>query len=405
MWSCRHLAVLLASGLLITITGPGHSTGINTYVPYFEKDLDISLTTISFLWMAALTASSVLTPIAGFLLDCFGARAASLLSSVLYAMALLGLSFANSVEVFTVALSLLRFSGPECMVLANTTVNRWFVSSRGKANAILRLFDNLMIMFPMLSTFLIDTFDWRISLAIMSVSLGSVGLCCASIIGTSPASEGLLPDKGRRDEKSDVNTSSAASTPEWTLMEVLHSPLFWAVTLSQSMFCVWWSGLNFHAIDFWATKGFTASQVAELSIPFSTGLIVSSMLAGVVVDTVDNKSRLLAYLFVALALNVILCHLTTTLVFARIFFLTYGSTNGAMQTVFGVIMADLFGSKNLGKINGITTAFWTLMSGAGPWFWSLCYQQTGDYELIVWLTVAGNCMGASFIYAYGRLRK
>ena len=66
--------VLGACSLLTVATSAGHSTGINIFVEFFIRDLGVSRTAFSGIWTVALAISSVMTPIAGLVLDRYGVR-------------------------------------------------------------------------------------------------------------------------------------------------------------------------------------------------------------------------------------------------------------------------------------------------------------------------------------------
>jgi MFS family permease len=66
--------MVILSGILRLSTCVAHTTGMTMVIDHFEKDLNISRTTISTIWTIALFFSSALVPFAGSLLDKYGAR-------------------------------------------------------------------------------------------------------------------------------------------------------------------------------------------------------------------------------------------------------------------------------------------------------------------------------------------
>ena len=72
--------------------------------------------------------SSLFTPLVGHLVDRHGVRPVAMAASVGMVASLIGLSYIQSLASFAACLSLLRFSGPECMaVCINTALFRWSV--------------------------------------------------------------------------------------------------------------------------------------------------------------------------------------------------------------------------------------------------------------------------------------
>lgn len=170
--------VLCAASLLIFSSGPGHTFGVNAFVDHFIEDLHISRSSVSTVWAVALVVSSVLIPVVGQLLDTIGVRYVVLVACVGFVGALFLMSMAQSAVTLTIAISMLRFFGPECMVLsANTTINRWFVRRRGFAFSVSGMLSNVMLAYPAFCAALIQkTGGWRTAYRVLAV-----GVCCLCV--------------------------------------------------------------------------------------------------------------------------------------------------------------------------------------------------------------------------------
>jgi MFS family permease len=167
--------VLGAASVLIFATGPGHSFGVNVFVDHFIADLHISRSILSLVWASALALSSVLLPIVGILLDTIGVRPVVLFATLGFCFALILMSRATGIVSLSFAVCLLRFFGPECLVLsANTTINRWFVRKRGVAMALSNVVGNIMLAYPAFCTALIlRANSWRTAYVQLSVMVSA----------------------------------------------------------------------------------------------------------------------------------------------------------------------------------------------------------------------------------------
>ena len=174
----RGWHVAAACFLLVVVSAPSHSFGINILVPFFERDIGITHEQASYVWLIASLCSAALTPLAGAASDRYGVRATSFFVAPLYVLTLLGLSRVNSPLQLTVCVSSLRFLGADVLCMfASVTVQRWFVRNVGRASALLSFAGTLFVAMPALMSSLISLTlqgDWR--RAYVSLAAGSAVL-------------------------------------------------------------------------------------------------------------------------------------------------------------------------------------------------------------------------------------
>jgi len=428
--------VLGACSLLTVATSAGHSTGINIFVEFFIRDLGVSRTAFSGIWTVALAISSVMTPIAGLVLDRYGVRTTVALAGALQSVALVGLSHARSAMALALWFSLLRFSGPECLVVCgSTTVNRWFVRHRGKACAIKGFFDNLMMLFPAIMYPVLAAWGWRATLRGLAALFGALCAVGAAAVCDSPEDMGLLPDLrgggssrgggkgggaagwvgvpggsdgcdeeegGRGGARHLAGRREEGKAQDWSFRAAIGTPVFWALTLTDSLYSLFWAGLNMHAFDFFALRGLAHSDVASLSIPFSVCLCAAALAGGSAVDRLSSAAKLRAFglITVGLAGTMVLGCYATTWWRSAVFYVMYGALNGLKACVEQILMADLFGRASLGGINSVWIAFHTLSSGLGPLLFGWQRERTGDYVGVVQLLVLANLLGGFAMFAF-----
>ena len=191
----RAFSMVMICGLCVLCSAPGHSFGFNMMLDLWIKDLGISRTHLSALWMASLLASATLISAVGWLIDRYGSQFVLCIVVLPYVGSLLGLSIARNVYTLGICLCCIRFLGPECLVLAAyTTTNRWFVRRRGTAAAVLTCFDSLMLTLPAAEQSLISAHGWRAAYRVIAVAVGVSLVLVASLIRSRPEDVAMLPD-------------------------------------------------------------------------------------------------------------------------------------------------------------------------------------------------------------------
>ena len=461
-WQCwlnRHGLVLAACSALVFATSAGHSTGINIYVDVLMKDLGLSRTMFSGIWSLALTVSSALTPLAGCALDRWGARTFAAVAAVTQSLGLIALAGATSRVQLALLFCIIRFAGPECLcICASTTVNRWFVRHRGKASAIKAVMDNSAMVFPAYANLMIAAMGWRASLRIVGILFALVCVASVAVIRDTPEMAGLKPDgggvgggrsinddlqlcgRGDDDEKGAQHKAEAVfiglpmlgasgngqgepgggagddgtgviSTDlddlDWDFGDVMRTGVFWALTLTDSLYSLFWAGLNMHAVDFFTARGVSEARtgVASLSVPFALFLAVMAFCTGNVIDRCPNKLQVFGRINIVLACCMVLACRVRTYNGMAVFYTLYGAANGAKFSVESILLADMFGRACLGRVNSIYIAFHTLSSGLGPLAFGWRKEATGDYVGITMTLAAVNAAGGLLMATYLNLPK
>jgi MFS family permease len=154
--------VLLGAIMIEFAIGPGHSYGINSFIDNFISDLDLTRTELSSMWAGAMVVSSLLVFGVGWAVDEFGSLFVAMISAVLFSATLLGLGYATTPYALMPLLCTLRLFGPEALgICGRTAMNRWFVTTRGKACALKCVFENALLIQPVLFLHLIKQLGWR----------------------------------------------------------------------------------------------------------------------------------------------------------------------------------------------------------------------------------------------------
>jgi hypothetical protein len=147
-------------------------------------------------FLGASVFSATLVPFAGAVLDHYGALQTAVMLTPVYISFIVFTSYVHNARELALCLAIVRFLGPDCLVLiALTTVQRWFVRLRGRAMAVLFLSRVVLLSLPALMTALIDASgSWRKAYRTLAVLIAVIMLLGLSLLRDEPATLGLRPD-------------------------------------------------------------------------------------------------------------------------------------------------------------------------------------------------------------------
>ena len=422
--------VVFACLLLIVVSSPCHSFGINVFVPHFMEDIGIDSQSVSLTWAIASFISACLVPVAGGALDRFGARPLASALAVPFIGNLLLLSRVETFLGLTACVTLMRFIGAECFCLiASATVQRWFVRLRGRATSVLALSGIVLIQMPVFMTLLIDALGWRKSYVALAIALGALLGVALLLIRSEPASMGLLPDGGVAEDahESACNggksrgcdggggdghcgggsgsgcASSAPPLSSSTLRAASKHALFWCLASLNLFNDIFWAGFNYHYIATVRWFGGALRESSELTltrvyfVPLSIGLNGAQIGAGMLfIDRVpvSQIARLTAIVHAATAVVMMGSLLVRTEAALSAFAIVYGVVSGLRGACLSVVLSAIFGTRALGRIQGFHQGCSVLSTGTGPLMWAISLKYTGGYMAAIAFAAAGLSLAA-----------
>ena len=213
-------------------------------------------------------------------------------------------------------------------------------------------------------------------------------LPAAVFLRRRPEDLGLLPDGASPKEAGRLAASPDASAVEprapevaVTLHQALRMPTFYLLTAAMPLGWFARTGLGLHAIPFFTDRGL-APEVAVAVIALHSAVGILGMIAmGFVAERVNARLLLSAdYLLHGLAFPMLL--MTRSASTAILWGVFYGLVQGATFILQRIILADYFGRRHLGSIQGVMRAVQNLAQAAGPIVAALAYDAMGSYTLI-----------------------
>ena len=402
-------AIVGAAGASMFVRNSAATLTIAVFVYPMSEDLGWSRTLIVGASATAGIAAMFFSPLAGWVLHRFGARALLGVSVLLLGAAILSIRWASTPVAFYLLFGIGRviFSSP-VQIGAATVVAQWFVKKRGRATAVLGVMHSFgMGLFPLFAQLLINSNggDWRMAWFWLGISVWIVAV--PPVIGLlrgTPESMGLEPDGGEAAGTPESAASRQAREPEWTLREAMRTPALWMLALAGGFAFFIHTGVNIHQAAFLRDQGLAATVAASALTVMAAGTALGSVAWGWLLDRAPVK---LVYAASACWLGgaSLLFLLVDSAAVAFVAAATFGVGLGALLVVPPVAIASYFGRRSLGAIRGVTEPFVSGAQALGAVGAGLVYDLTDSYSLTFPVFTGAALAAALLIVAVRRPTK
>jgi len=370
--------------------------GFTTLIEPLADDFGWSYTQISFAASLRGMEMGILAPLVGMLVDRWGPRRLLFGGLIITSLGLMLLSRTTSLGMFYGAFVLMAIGISTCSsTVLMTAVANWFRRKIGIATGIMICgygFSGLLI--PVIVN-LIDTYEWRMTLALLTIGLLAVCLPLSLLVRHKPEQYGYLPDG----EMSNIVISDSLNTAQTVEADVgakqaVKSRTFWHIALALMCQFIILSAVITHVMPYLSSIGFTRAISGLMAAGIPLASIGGRLGLGWLGDKVD-KRRVAAGAF-ALMCGGLLCFgfisagdTWLLVTFLILFGIGYGGNN----TLRASLIREFFGRKNFGAIHGLMIGVMALGSIAGPPLAGYVFDNWGSYQPI-WFVFAGLAIAA-----------
>eukprot|EP00927_Polykrikos_kofoidii_P039841 TRINITY_DN34146_c0_g1_i3.p1 TRINITY_DN34146_c0_g1~~TRINITY_DN34146_c0_g1_i3.p1 ORF type:complete len:512 (+),score=52.89 TRINITY_DN34146_c0_g1_i3:79-1614(+) len=360
--------VLAASTLCLICSSVGHSFMVAPYNQHMIQDFRIPRTSLTGAWTAALLASAIWVNIVGQLLDRCDARPVILCGAVMQGASMV--SIARSHEKISIMpyFFALRLSSIETVTFAsNYCVNCWWVERRGFAMGVMNTIISVQLGLAAVETFLINEVGWR-AVALRTGLITSISVAVASCAMSHPSSEGNV---NTEKHQSDAQVGAQDSICGLSLREAVQTRMLWVMLFLWLSAGVPWAGLNFLLGALLAQAGHKQEDAVYVYISMSVVVSFSSIFVGWVIQCLSSSTKHFSLICMngACLLALIAASLLSVLppkLSLILFGCSMGIFVGALDTVQGTVVADVFGERHLGEVTAFLTTFQQVAAACGP---------------------------------------
>lgn len=355
---------------------------VSLLVPFVREEFGVSMAEVMYSLSAGTLMGLVLMPLAGVMLDRYPVRWIMAAGTLLFAGGLWTLANTTSITqyivVFGVTMSVANaFAGAPA---SQTTVSRWFTTSRGRALGISAVGTSVGgIAIPALVIWWLQTSDWRAALENLSLGIALIVLPFLVLtIRGKPADIGVLAEGGEAD------ATALASSPELRLADIIRHPGYWYIGITLGLLFSVYTSILANIATYAIGLGATAAQASTLIMAVAVTGILGKLVFGVAADKLNLKLGLwlsmalviIAFLILAGEFGYPLMLLASGLM---------GLAAGGMLPVWGAMMARVFGLVSYGRAMGLMGPLITLMVMPGFVVTGRLFDATGSYQLCLLL--------------------
>ena len=349
-------------------------------------------------------ASMVLSPVAGWAVDRYGAGIILTASMVILGVAVISLAWATVPLFFYLGFATGRiiFHVP-VQIGSGAVVSRWFIRKRGRAIGVLYLSGAIGgIVFIQIASIALS--NWGVGAAWVALGVTVIRvsvLPSALLIVDRPEDVGLEPDGSSSDAPEsitvDVQPIQDVIEVDWTLREAMGTRSLWIMVGVVGTLFMTQAGVSVHVGAFYQDRGLSITAVA--SAITINGIVsgIGSLVWGAIIERVPVQ-RVMFFLMVLSAISTFLLFTVHSLAAAFAVSAVIGVVAAGGNVIPPVAYASYFGRRSIGSIRGIGETGVQVGQTIGPLLSGLAFDMNGSYK-VAFVTFASVALIGSVIVA------
>jgi MFS family permease len=351
------------------------------FIQPLQKEFGWDRASIS-LGLTIYTVSAVLFgPVIGALIDKFGSRMIGIIGLALTSLSFAALGFADGTLMqwyllwLVIAVTALAVKS----TVWGAAVSSLFTTSRSLALSLV-LTGSAIAQFsaPLVANWLIAEYGWRA--AYQWIGLGWGGLALVLV---------LFFFFDAHDKKAKVGAASVpvSSLGGLTVKQALRSPQILRIGLGNVLLALLGSGVAVHMVPLLSQTGIDRTTAAAIAGSAGISGVAGKLVTGWLMDRYQgNIIPFSSFAMGALGYFLLLDRLDSVpALFLAALILGYGSGAGLQVTTY--LTSRYGGLRNFGKIYATMGSTLMLGTSIGPWIAGSIYDNTGGYEMLLYLAM------------------
>ncbi|GAB4186169.1 MAG: MFS transporter [Roseiflexaceae bacterium] len=382
---------------LTLIISAGVRSAPGVFLLPMRAELGWSREAISFAVSIGLLLYGLAGPFTGWLMDRFGPRMLMLAGMLLVSLSMAMSAFMREIwqmNAFWGALSGIG-TGVASAVLGATVANRWFVQKRGIVTGIFGAATSAgQLIFVPLLVWLAEVIGWRNSVLVLGGTTLAIMLPIALLMRDDPTQIGSRPYGAP--EGSALPAASAAAREPGVMSRALRTPAFWLLAATFFVCGATSNGLiGVHFIPYANDCGIGAIVASGTLAVMGAFNFVGTIGSGWLTDRYDPRKLLLCY-YGFRGLSLLLLPFLRDPLSLTIFAILFGLDYIATVPPTTMLVADLFGRRNVGTVFGWVFFAHQLGAAAASWIGGFARDAMGDYVL-TFLIAGGIAVSAGVL--------
>ena len=368
------------------------------------NDLGWSRTEVTGAIALGTLSGGLLAPLAGTLVDRYGARVMAPLGAIAVSLALYLLGSVHSLWVFYVAFILARGLSSTTVtgVVSQSLAVNWFRRMRGRAFGMIAMAVPLGGSIGALAAQpIIDGPGWRTVFVVFpSLLLICFVLPALIVYRRRPEDLGLLPDGDREPGHGLPGRTVLAPEVSWTLREAARTRALWLLISGLFIGTLANGAVSFHLVAYYSDKGMSSAVAAVAISVYALFGAIANFVWGFLVERMSERLLLAAAMVLSslsLGLMLPVQHAAPAIAVAAV----YGMAARGEGTLVNTILAQYYGRDSYGRIAGVVSPFNSLALGIGSLLASICFDLSGSYT-IAFAIFSGTYLFSAFILVLAR---
>jgi MFS family permease len=324
-------------------------------------------------------------PLVGILIDRYGPRWVAVFGALAFGVTYSLLATATgSIANWLLLWLLLGAAGQVANItLWCAAVSTVFSASRGLALTVVMCGTAVAAsLWPLLSNWLIEHYDFRTALAAIGVGIGGT-VALLAWLGLRVVPRPRWPEAKEIAIPSPAAAEAKAAAPGLTVREGVRSPFFYKLLVLIIVSYGVVLSLTLHLIPLLTAAGLARNTAVMIAGSYGIALIVGKLLVGAVLDRVPARLIAIATNVVLIACLILFAIPNPGVSLSMVSVLLLGIAYGMIGPTVPYLASRYFGMRSYGRLFGIATTAYAVGASVGPWLAGHVYDVTHSYRLFL----------------------
>ena len=371
------------------VTGVGQTYGVSVFNPSLLETLGISLTALTGAYMVGTLMASLPQAYIGSLMDRFGIKRTMIGVVILLGGACLFFAQVDSFVTLLIGFFLLRLLGQGGLSLLSGNIPAmWFQEKLGTVTGIVNSgFSISMAVIPAFFLYLINRLGWRSAYSWLGLLVWLIMLPILILVfRNKPADVDQFLDGGSSTVGNDtekLKTEDYSFTP----LQARKTVAYWIALINPALWAMIITAVFFNLLSIFDSMGISPGVAAATYTTYAVASLLTQLLLG----PTANKGPLQILLLASMAFlagGIAILTLAATPIIAHTYAVVIGISTGLISLVGGTLLPRYFGRTHLGKLRGTVMTAQVAGSSLGPVITGVIYDQTGSFQISLWIFVA-----------------
>lgn len=364
---------LISFGFFLTFFSSfGQTFLVSLYVPGILKEFELTSGSFGTLYGAATVLSGICLVYGGRFIDRCNLRSYTLFAIILLIVSCFCISFSSNLIFIFFGFWGLRFAGQGLFShISSTSISKFFDQRRGTALSLSVMGYSVgEACFPFIIGMIISLIGWRYSMSFNGILI-SITLLPFIFIALNEKRH-CIP----------AETQKKAGDSEFSSFGLWLDKRFIVIVTAVFILPFMTTGLFFHQLSLASEKGWAIQWLTGSFLGYALGRTLSSLISGKLIDKFSALKVFPYHLSPFLGALCVLIFFDHPLA-APVYLTLTGITMGLSSTTKTALLAEVYGTENLGSIRAMSTTVMVFSTALSPAIFGLILDQGLSFQFII----------------------